>query len=393
MPTPVRAANAAAVLRTVLLHGPVPRSRIAELSGLSPATVTRLYPLLAERGLVRELEGPDSGQTLGRPRVPVDLDVPGWAVLGVHIGVRRSIFGLLDLRGRLLGAGELEHEETSPEAVIGYLRSLHARSAGRRRVLGLGVISGGRVDAETGVLEEHPGLGWRDVDLRAEFARRTRLPVFVDEHVRAMASAESLFGRARSARSLGYLYVGNLPGFAYSADGAVHRGSRAAAGEITHLPLGLAPVADGEPCTCGSRGCILALAGERGVAERAVSLGVVPEANIDLVLKAARAGDERADRLLRARARNVGAAIAVLLGVLDPELFIVAGRGFTEAAEYLPDLHVGARERLRVGGDGGGDVPVAIVPTAFGAQVNAVAAASVVIDRVVRDPLGARVPR
>lgn len=383
MPTTARAANAAAVLRAVLLHGPVPRTRIAELSGLSPATVTRLYPLLAERGLLRELDEPDAAQTLGRPRVPVDLDASGWAVLGVHLGVRRSAFGLLDLRGRLLGAAEFEHEDPAPGPVIDQacarLRSLLARAAGPRRALGLGVITGGHVDAETGALAVQPGLGWRDVDLRGEFGRRTGLPVFVDEHVRAMAAAESLFGRAKRARGLGYLYVGNVLGFAFVADGAVHRGAHAAAGDVTHLPLGLGPAADAEPCSCGARGCFLAFAGEGVVAERAVRLGVVPEPSIDLVLKAARAGDERADRLLRERSRGVGAAVSVLSGILDPELFVVAGAGLTEAAEYLPASPAAA--------------PAAIVPTAFGPHVNAVAAASLVIDRVVRDPLGVRAPR
>ena len=395
MPSPARAANAAAVLRAVLLHGPVPRSRIAELSGLSPATVTRLYPLLAERGLLRELDQPDAAQTLGRPRVPVDLNAADWAVLGVHIGVRRSVFGLLDLRGRPLGASELEHEDPSPVSVIEQacirLRSLQARAAGRRRVLGLGVITGGRVDAEAGVLEEQPGLGWHDVDLRAEFARRTGLPVFVDEHVRAMASAEALFGRAKRARSIGYLYVGNVIGFAYCADGTVHRGSHAAAGDITHLPLGLAtPAASNAstaPCTCGTHDCFLAHAGERVVTRHAVDLGIVPEPRIDLVIKAARARDERADHLLRQRAENVGAAIAVLTRVLDPELFVVAGPGLTEAPEYLPGLTAAAHARRPC------PAPAAVLPTAFGAQVNAIAAASLVIDRVARDPLGVRVPR
>jgi predicted NBD/HSP70 family sugar kinase len=77
-----------------------------------------------------------------------------------------------------------------------------------------------------------------------------------------------------------------------------------------------------------------------------VDLGVLPEPRIDLVLKAARAGDERADGLLRDRARNVGSAIAVLLGILDPELFVVAGRGLTEASEYLTDLRGVSREQV-----------------------------------------------
>ena len=245
MPTTARAVNAATVLRAVLLHGPVPRTRLAELSDLSPATVTRLYPPLAERRLLRELEGPEVGQTLGRPRVPVDLDVSGWVALGVHLGVRRSVVGALDLRGRLLGAGEVEHEDgAGAETVIGQacdrLHALHARVAGRRRVLGLGVITGGRGDAEGGRPSEQSGFDWSEKDLRAAFARRINLgsgvgptssgggpestsiaaaptatsipapPIFVDEHVRAMATAESLFGRAKRARSLGYLYVGGM---------------------------------------------------------------------------------------------------------------------------------------------------------------------------------------
>ena len=61
------------------------------------------------------------------------------------------------------------------------------------------------------------------------------------------------------------------------------------------------------------------------------------------------------------------------------ESVVVAGRGLTEAPEYLPATPAPAT--------------AAIVPTAFGPHVNAVAAASLVIDRVFRDPLGVRVPR
>ena len=385
MPTTVRAANAAAVLRAVLRTRPGTAHPHRRISGLSPATVTRLYPLLAERGLLRELDEPDAAQTLGRPRVPVDLDASGWLRSACTSACDAAPSDVLDLRGRLLDAAELEHEDPAPGPVIDQacvrLRSLLARAAGPRRVLGLGVITGGHVDAETGLLDVQPGLGWRDVDLRGEFGRRTGLPVFVDEHVRAMASAESLFGRAKQARSLGYLYVGNVLGFAFVADGTVHRGANAAAGDVTHLPLGLGPPADAEPCpcSCGTHCCFLAFAGESVDRRAGRAPRAVPEPSIDLVLKAARAGDERADRLLRERSQGVAAAVSVLSGILDPELFVVAGRGLTEAPEYLPATPAPAT--------------AAIVPTAFGPHVNAVAAASLVIDRVVRDPLGVRVPR
>ncbi len=77
-------------------------------------------------------------------------------------------------------------------------------------MLGLGVVTGGRVDPQRGVVVERQPLGWRDVPVRKVLATATSLPVYVDGHARALAQAEILFGDQRARRSLVHLFVGNV---------------------------------------------------------------------------------------------------------------------------------------------------------------------------------------
>ncbi|MGW4278030.1 MarR family transcriptional regulator, partial [Streptomyces seoulensis] len=53
-----RRTSASAVLRSVLAHGPVARSTIARLTGLSPAAVSDHCARLARLGLIREAAAP-----------------------------------------------------------------------------------------------------------------------------------------------------------------------------------------------------------------------------------------------------------------------------------------------------------------------------------------------
>src|SRR4051794_39790227 len=68
-----RTDSAGTLLRALLREGPSPRSTLARLSGLSPASVTGHSAELIDRGLVAELPGTASPTGMGRPHVPLDL--------------------------------------------------------------------------------------------------------------------------------------------------------------------------------------------------------------------------------------------------------------------------------------------------------------------------------
>ncbi|MEV6404763.1 ROK family transcriptional regulator [Streptomyces bobili] len=371
-----RRTSASVILRSVLEHGPVARSTIARLTGLSPASVTDHCARLAGLGLVREAELPRRSNGVGRPHVPVDLDGTRFVVGGVHVAVPYTTVALLDLRGRVVARRELKHRGTEPAGVLARaaegLAGLCAKASGRRP-LGVGVAVGGWVDRDSGTVVEHPLLGWRDVPVRELVGARTGLPVHVDGHARALVDAERLFGRARGSRSLLHLFVGNVVDAAFATHDQVHHGPRSQAGAIAHLPL----AGGTEPCDCGRTGCLQAELSERTLCRRARAAGLTDGTNPMHVVAAAAEGDAVAVRLLLERARMTGRAAGLLLDVLNPESVVVTEVGAMLRADCLAAL------RAEVGAERA----AAVSPTSFPDAVLAVAGGAVALDVLYRDPL------
>ncbi|MFE2066686.1 ROK family protein [Streptomyces sp. NPDC059467] len=377
-PTDRRRTSASVVLRSVLEHGPVARSTIARLTGLSPASVTDYCARFTELGLIREAEAPRRLKGVGRPHVPVDLDDSRFVVGGVHVAVPYTTVALLDLRGRVVLRRELKHSgAVDPLAVLARaaagLAALLAEVPGSRP-LGVGVAVGGWVDRDSGTVVEHPLLGWREVPVRELLGAHTGLPVHVDGHARALVNGERLFGRARGSRSVLHLFVGNVVDAAFATGDEVHHGPRSQAGTIAHLPV----PGGTEPCGCGRTGCLQAELSERTLVRRARAAGVVEGPNPMDVLAAARAGDPVAVRLLVERARMTGRAAGLLLDVLNPESVVVTEVGVLHREDCLAAL----REAV-------GPERAPVLPTSFGASVLAVAGGSVALDVLYRDPLSA----
>ncbi|MFI5974897.1 ROK family protein [Streptomyces sp. NPDC051452] len=371
-----RRTSASVVLRSVLEHGPVARSTIARLTGLSPASVTEHCARLAELGLLRESAAPRRSGGVGRPHVPVELDDARFLVAAVHVAVPYTTVALLDLRGRVVAERVLAHERTDPGQVLERAAQALAvlfATVPDRRPLGVGVAVGGWVDRETGTVVEHELLGWREVPVRELLGARTGLPVHVDGHARALVNGERLFGRARGSRSVLHLFVGNVVDAAFATNDEVHHGPRSAAGAIAHLPV----PGGVEPCACGRTGCLQAELSERTLCRRARAAGVIESANPMHVVAAAADGDAVALRLLADRARATGQATGLLLDVLNPETVVVTEVGVL----YFEDCLRALREAA------GAERAARVLPTSFPDSVLAVAGGSVALDLLFRDPL------
>ncbi|MCX5334084.1 ROK family protein [Streptomyces sp. NBC_00140] len=372
-----RRTSASVVLRSVLEHGPVARSTIARLTGLSPASVTDYCARFAGLGLIRDAAVPRRSNGVGRPHVPVDLDSSRFVMGGVHVAVPHTTVALLDLRGRVVASRELKHEGvTEPGRVLARaadgLGALLTEAPGCRP-LGVGFAAGGWVDQEAGTVVEHQLLGWRDVPVRELIGARTGLPVHVDGHARALVNAERLFGRARGSRSVLHLFVGNVVDAAFATNDEVHHGPRSQAGAIAHLPL------DGgtQRCGCGRVGCLQVELSERTLCERARAAGVIAGVNPMHLVKGAAGGDPVAARLLVERSRMTGRAAGLLLDILNPETVVVTEVGAMHREDCLSAL----REEV------GPERAAAVIPTSFPDSVLAVAGGSVALDMLYRDPL------
>ncbi|GAA1024847.1 MULTISPECIES: ROK family protein [Amycolatopsis] len=370
--------SAAAVLRTVLAHGPLARDAIAELTGISPAGISRQCASLAALGLLATrpaAQPPD--RRAGRPRTELDIAADRHVVFGVHIAHHFATLAALDLRGRVLASEQVPHPGGEPERILvgtaARLREFRQHHQKGRVPVGLGVASGGWVDPDAGVLVEHSSLGWYDVPAGPILAELSGLPTRVDGHARALASAEAMFGAARGGGSLVHLFVGNVVDAAIVSGGRLYRGPGSAAGTVAHLPLG----SPGTRCACGRSGCFEADAAEWAVTARA------GRASIAEAVEAAGAGDPVALDVLLGRARTIGRAAALLFDVVNPEVLVVAEPGIADlpACRAAVRAEVSARSRGRV------DAASRVLPTSFpGRDLLGVAAGAVQLDALYTDP-------
>lgn len=377
-----RAATAGHVLRVILDHGPLPRSTIARLSGLSPASVTAYTAELLASGLLIELPQTVTSNGLGRPYVPLDLDVSVGVIAGVHLAVECATVTLVDVRGMVLSSVEIPHDGADPQLIVTVagdaLAEMLKEQAAERQLLGIGVASGGWIDRPAGMLVEHGMLGWRRVPLASLLENRFDVPVIVDSHVRSLIRAEQLLGDPRARASTLALFVGNVVEAAFAIGDQVHYGSRSQAGAIAHLPV----QGSRELCRCGKTGCLEATASERRLLRRAAEAGVPGLRWVDDAVNAALAGDMITRELFRERAEVIGRTIAPIVDLLSPELVLIIDPGIA----HLPDCLAAMYEQLAANSVTVSEPARSVIVSSFMDTVLATAGSAVMLDALYTNP-------
>ena len=225
--------------------------------------------------------------------------------LGIDIGGTKVALALGDEEGRVIARHRRPTEPSGdPNADVARLvddarRLLAESGVGAGELACAGVSAPSPIDAERGLILSPPNLpGWRDVPVAGPLADALGVPVHLENDANAAALAEWRFGAARGARNAVYLTMSTGIGAGLILDGRLYRGHANAAGEIGHAPVAW----DGEPCSCGKRGCLEAYAGGAAWTRRLRALtpassavaefaGGVEHATPEHVVAAAQRGD------------------------------------------------------------------------------------------------------
>jgi predicted NBD/HSP70 family sugar kinase len=389
----IKSHNLRAILLMLLRSEYISRARLAELTGLSTTTITNLIAELLAQGVVVE-EGAESSprrRGVGRPRMALRLVPEARYAVGVHIGVGSLQVAVADLRAHILcRLRHLYPLDKPAEAVLADIinlvnQAITGSNVRRQDIIGVGVGASGLVDPTAGVNLLAPNLGWRNVAIRDVLAQGLKLPVCVDNNVRAMALGEALFGAAQNVRVSAFVYARIGVGSGFVVDGRPYGGSNAGAGEIGHTTF---LVDGGAACRCGNTGCLETLISEPAIMEQAWRLvrqgqaalladylGQVEQPGIEQVFAAARAGDKTTRRLLDKRAGYMGVALANLVNILNPELILVGGIFFQGQDLLLPAMEQTMRQRAFANlGE-----RVRLQPTSFGRQAGVIGAAALAL--------------
>jgi glucokinase len=207
------------------------------------------------------------------------------------------------------------------------------------------------------------------VDFRDRMRERHGLPVGIDNDANAATMGEWHAGAAKGVRNVVMLTLGTGVGGGLILDGRPFRGTTGVGAELGHIVIGL----DGPPCSCGGHGHLESYASGR-VADRAARelYGEGSEGQ-ELVTKA-KEGHAKAVEALAEIGRHLGAGIASLVNVFEPEVVVVGG-GFGSSAGEL--LLGPAREVLAVEGLEPLRDTVRIVPAQLGFHAGVIGAAMV----------------
>jgi predicted NBD/HSP70 family sugar kinase len=330
----VRRANLSAIVRELHLRGPLSRSDLVGLTGLTRSAVRVLIGELVAGGLVREERSEPAG-TPGRPSPLVRPDADGTVVLAVEVNVDSLAAAVVGFGGTVHALARVDRPRahlTLDEIVsdvVDLVAPMRERLLGGDALIGIGVAVAGIVRRTDGLVRLAPNLGWRDEPLGSRLATALALPapMHVANEAELGGLAEHRRGAAVGVDSVLYVQGEVGVGGNLVVDGQPVVGAAGYAGEIGHLPVN----PQGARCGCGSYGCWETEIGERAML---VHAGRPPAGGRDAVarlLAAAAEGEREALAGLAHVGDWLGVGLAGLINTLNPSLIVLGG--------YLQRVH------------------------------------------------------
>jgi glucokinase len=278
-------------------------------------------------------------------------------IIGVDLGGTNIVVGVLPMDGGsgdvLALASEATEAQRGAKFVVDRINSMietarervtATHGGGPEDFAGVGIGSPGPLDRKSGIVINTPNLGWRNFPLRDLVGKAVNLPAVLDNDANCATYGEWWLGAGRNVNTLVGLTLGTGIGGGIVLNGEIFHGVSDAAGEIGHTTI----EANGRKCKCGNYGCLEAYASGPAIALRAME-GI--EAGTDSMLpdlvngrldsitaatvyEAAVLGDPYANEVMRETAKFLGAGVANVINMLNPEMIVIAG-GVTKAGDHL----------------------------------------------------------
>jgi predicted NBD/HSP70 family sugar kinase len=350
----LRRSNRSQALWETYLHGPLTRPELGEAMGVSAATVSNVVGDLLELGVLAEAGQEDSDG--GRPRALLQINSGYGHVVGVDIGETAVLTEAFDLGMNVLAsdvaelhAPGMDVDETVAQVTAGVNAVLKRAGIPRDSLLGVGVGVPGLVEHGPDAVVHGQTIGWSGVPLGRLLTESTQLPVLVDNGAKTQGQAEMWFGAGRGVGHAVILLLGAGSGTSIVTGGVLYRGATSSAGEWGHTTMAI----DGRLCRCGNRGCLEAYVGAGAISARYDELKRQPveedlhqlESKLAEILAAADT-DRSARRVLDEAATYLGAGIADLINLFNPEKIIIGGwMGKLLGPTLLPGIKDTAAER------------------------------------------------
>lgn len=224
------------VLETIWRRGSVPRNEIAQLTGLTTASITRLAQDLEGLGLVFDTVKRDGGR--GQPVRPLSISPDGAFALGVNFSHSYIDAGLVNAAGDLVAKERAPLERATPAAVGAFaIHALPRLCAEAKiplaKVIGIGFsmpgdfVSPNRLNPHAFFPDFSPEL-----DLLEILSAGSPVEVVIENDALSAAIGERVHGAGAAFDDFLFVHIGHGVGSGILLNGKPYRGAHGNAGVI-----------------------------------------------------------------------------------------------------------------------------------------------------------------
>ena len=268
---------------------------------------------------------------------------------GVDIGGTTVKLGLFTTEGEIVDKWEIktrtenQGEAVLPDIAAALNEKLEEKQIPKDEVEGIGVGVPAPVDSE-GVVQNTANLGWGYKEVKREMEELSGMKAEIGNDANVAALGEMWLGAGKGRKNIIMVTLGTGVGGGIIIDGKPLVGAHGAGGEIGHLCVNYEET---DHCGCGNTGCLEQYASATGIvrmAKRALA-GTSEDSKLRTfgeavsakdVFDCARAGDKVACDVVDQVCGMLGATLAKIGCVVNPDAFIIGG-GVSRAGQILID--------------------------------------------------------
>lgn len=357
----------------VLEYGPISRTTLVQMHGLSQGTVSRITADLLYQGVIRETGSSDVSEghlpygfqpgkrssERGRPQSALALNADQRTFVGIKIRGNDATAVLVNAKCQIPAmptsndspnGSRAVHTQTftdqSPASVAKVMAALTAQCAEDAKQLGLpepcmiGLSVGAHIDAQ-GVITDAPYLSWYEpVDLSALVWQATGIPAVTNNDLDALLMYEHWFGAGIGLPRFALVTIGTGIGYGLVENGRVVDHPDKSFGLAGHLLID----PDGPRCFrgCRHRGCSQCLTNDSLADEYSTLVGKVK--TFDDYVEDARRGVPQARQLAAQECFRLGVLIGLVANMTMPLHVFVAGESAFMAKLEMESVRQGISE-------------------------------------------------
>lgn len=267
---------------------------------------------------------------------------------GVDVGGTTIKMGFFETDGTLLDKWEIKTNtanggvEILPDIARSIDNKLAQEGISKSEVQGVGVGVPGPVKQDA-IVNRCVNLGWGIVNVAEELGALTGLQVKVGNDANVAALGEMWQGGGKGCKDVVMVTLGTGVGGGIIVDGKIVAGFNGAGGEIGHITVNPDEI---EACNCGNYGCLEQYTSATGIVRMAkrklaksddeTTLRKFDPLTAKDIFDEAKAGDEVAKELVDELGNILGATLAKIGCVVNPEVFVIGG-GVSKAGAILID--------------------------------------------------------